>query len=106
MCVVRVKLLKYLHISLNTNLDISFPNLCADNLEIARYVQTRFGSTQLFKEGYVYKRNSKSQDTVYWACRNRVCHARAGTKGETILFWRGQHNHPSNIKLENETILN
>ena len=103
---MEVGCIKVLHICLNAHLDF-FPNLFADDLEIARYVQTRFGSTQLYKDGYVYKRNSKSQDTVYWACRNaRVgCPARAGTKGQILVFCRGQHNHPPNIRVENETIL-
>ena len=76
----------------------------------SRYIQNRFGKTQLLKDGYVSKRNASVQNIFktkqYWYCHNKPCNymASAGTIGNTVLYWKGEHDHASNLK-DNEIIL-
>jgi len=72
-------------------------------LEVANFVQTRKGSTQLLdSDGYVYKRSSNHGLNLYWSCRNKdkqKCLARAITdQNNFVTAWRGVHNHPPNIQ--------
>merc|ERR1719362_1475314 len=79
--------------------------------EPAKFVKTRFSSALLLdKKGYVYKTNSKNGSKTYWVCRNHLkdknnkCLARATTDGNYVTYWKGVHNHPTNI-LQSDVIL-
>ena len=79
--------------------------------EPAKFVKTRFSSALLLdKKGYVYKINSKNGSKIYWVCRNHLkdknnkCLARATTDGNYVTYWKGVHNHPTNI-LQSDVIL-
>ena len=77
--------------------------------EVAKFVRARSGNSLLLdKNGYVYKRNSKNNTSIYWICRNHTkttkCFARATTDGNHVTYWKGSHDHPSNI-VESDMIL-
>ena len=82
-----------------------------ESWEPAKFVKTRFSSALLLdKKGYVYKTNSKNGSKTYWVCRNHLkdknnkCLARATTDGNYVTYWKGVHNHPTNI-LQSDVIL-
>lgn len=59
---------------------------------------------QLIKDGYVYVKEKKIQDKIYWRCsaytKKNQCHARAHTVNQNIVR-KTPHNHmPFIIKKE------
>merc|ERR1712079_190442 len=60
-------------------------------LEVAKFVQNRFGGTLLLYPGaggYVYTKNARNGSTTYWLCRSNKdkdpCKARATTDGNYV----------------------
>ena len=79
-----------------------FPDLRA-LWEVAKFIATKNNKTFLLDNSgqYAYKVCSKYGDKTYWACRNKSlknnCLARAITDGMYVTYWKGEHNHSSNI---------
>ena len=75
------------------------------DLEIARFVDSKFGNHMLVdKAGHIYQVNTRNPKgtKIYWICRQKQrekdptkkCNARATTTGIHVLAWTGEHNHP------------
>ena len=84
---------------------IEDPLKSVDDLEMARFVDSKFGNHMLVdKAGHVYQLNSRNPKgtKIYWVCRQKQrekdpskrCNARAVTTGIHVLAWSGEHNHP------------
>lgn len=79
---------------------------------LAKFILTQTGNALLFDRagGYAYKNNSRNGSKIYWVCRSKKdridgkCMARAITHGNYVTYWKGGHNHPSNI-LESDVIM-
>ena len=79
------------------------PDLSLDlnGLGVARFVESKHGKTALLdKEGNSFYRNRRQGEKSYWLCSQYYnsrcevkCSARATTKGNNILIWKGEHNH-------------
>ena len=86
-------------------LDIS-PN--TNEYEVAKFIEKKTLNSikkYLYKEGHVYY-GRKCRNKSFWECKEyynrdgKKCLAKATTKGNRVLAWRGKHNHdviePSN----------
>ena len=82
---------------------MNFSNLIPDNLEVGRFIESKFGNALLMdKNGYVYKatKKSKSGRRINWVCRdydrdkNNKCYAKATTDGIHIVEFHVDHSHP------------
>ena len=72
--------------------------------EVAKFVLTKSNNTLLLDKegGYVFKVSSRHNGKTYWACRNKSlkqdkCMARAITDGNYVTYWKGGHNHDTNV---------
>merc|ERR1711997_1313285 len=41
------------------------------HMELAKFVQTKYGNILLYSAGYVYGRNASNGNKTYWQCRNK-----------------------------------
>ena len=81
-----------------------FPDLRA-LWEVAKFIVTKSNKTFLLDNSgqYAYKVCSRYGDKTYWACRNKCfqsqksCLARAITDGMYVTYWKGDHDHSSNV---------
>ena len=88
--------------------DLFADPLNPDDLEVARYVESRHGNMNLVdRAGHVFQMNHRNRTgkKIYWTCEYKrqnkrfqedKCTARATTVGIHVLAWTGEHNHEVN----------